>query len=113
MTLSLAMTAPEVDKSSPSVIPARADAPPATSSDSVAAAESSPKTAFPSSATEGSVHDEGESSSQVESPLATPFKPTKRTNVEDLRKGLSALGLDIKGKKESLYKLVWPALAVV
>jgi hypothetical protein len=31
-------------------------------------------------------------------------KPTKKSTVVELRQGLEALGLDIVGKKESLYK---------
>lgn len=34
----------------------------------------------------------------------SPKKPSKRTTVEELRSALGELGLDVKGKKDSLYK---------
>ena len=34
----------------------------------------------------------------------SPKKPSKRTTVEELRSALGELGLDAKGKKDSLYK---------
>ena len=36
-------------------------------------------------------------------------KPTKRSTVIELRKSLESLGLDVGGKKESLYKWVDPS----
>lgn len=49
-----------------------------------------------------SIAGEGGAASPPPSPKIT--KPTKRSTVVELREALSSLGLDIVGKKESLYK---------
>lgn len=35
-------------------------------------------------------------------------KPSKKSTVDELRSGLEQLGLDTKGKKETLFRLVQP-----
>lgn len=47
----------------------------------------------------------GESSSPVPD-ASTPTKPTKKSTVDELRHDLSHLGLDTKGKKETLFRYV-------
>jgi len=103
------MASAEGLESGSSAISGSPNASPSATIEGATSVQSAP-TAVATPASSESTADDEDSVDQTALRSADRIKPTKRTNVEDLRKALSALGLDIKGKKESLYKFVLSSL---